>query len=94
MANPSWCDTFQDVDVIILATQNFDHCSLLLSYGTLGVVDMDRSDHFKFKVSWMVNEACTKVIEEAWAHSRGFGDTLEVLIGKLEHCKRAATEVE
>jgi hypothetical protein len=37
----------------------------------------------------MVNEACTKVIEESWTCSQGIGDPLEVLTGKLEHCKRA-----
>jgi hypothetical protein len=89
VANPSWCDQFQDVDVSVLATQNSDHCPLLLSYGTRRVEDLGISDHFKFEASWMVNEACTKVIEDSWKGSHGIGDPLEVLIGKLEHCKRS-----
>ncbi|GLT53331.1 hypothetical protein SLA2020_266090 [Shorea laevis] len=30
-----------------------------------------------------------KVIEDSWAGSHGIGDPLEILAGKLEHCKRA-----
>jgi hypothetical protein len=33
----------------------------------------------------MVNEACSRVIQESWASSHGVGDPLEVLTYKLEH---------
>lgn len=77
------------MDLLVLATQNFDCCPLLLTFGDCGTEDTDQSDHFKFEASWMVNEACSRVIAESWANSHGVGDPLEVLTGKLEHCKRA-----
>ncbi|GLT70557.1 hypothetical protein SLA2020_426290 [Shorea laevis] len=51
VANSAWCEKFQNVDLSILAPQNFDHCPLLLSVGGCGVGDTDRSDHFKFEAS-------------------------------------------
>ncbi|GLT72801.1 hypothetical protein SLA2020_447050 [Shorea laevis] len=89
VVNPSWCDKFQAVDVFILATQTSDHCPLLLTYGRQGKEDSDRSNHFKFEASWMVNEACSRIIHDSWAGSHGVGDPLEILIYKLEHCKQA-----
>ncbi|GLT53432.1 hypothetical protein SLA2020_267020 [Shorea laevis] len=60
VANLSWCEQFQDVDVQVLATHNSDHCPLFLYSGSPTAEETERSDHFKFEASWMVNEACNE----------------------------------
>ncbi|GLT62152.1 hypothetical protein SLA2020_348100 [Shorea laevis] len=58
VANSSWCEKFQKMDLLVMAPQNSDHCPLFLSSRGCGAEDTDHSNHFKFEASWMVNEAC------------------------------------
>jgi hypothetical protein len=73
----------------VLATQNSDHCPLLLSYGTHGAEDMGEVTISNLRLAgWSMRHArrSLKILGKA---VMGIGDPLEVLIGKLEHCKRA-----
>jgi hypothetical protein len=75
-----------ETDVFILGARNSDHCPVFVHYGDLQVDTASSDVHFKFEASWMVNDACSGVVTEAWRGRAAEGDPLDILHSKLDIC--------
>lgn len=87
VANPRWCELFGEVDIFVLDPRSSDHCPLLVNYGEKVVEAEGISTDFKLEASWLVNDACYKVVKDAWEERECDGDPLDIFQSKLEKCK-------
>jgi hypothetical protein len=88
VANSDWCEKFGEMDVFVLGARSSDHCPLLLNIGAYRVEDTRMIETFKFEVNWMVNESCSSIVKDAWEGREYEGDPLDILLSKLEQCKK------
>jgi hypothetical protein len=89
VANLEWCEFFGETDTFVLAAGSSDHCPLSLHYG--GKLEDNRwsTENFKFEASWMVNDDCLDTITKGWGDNSQGRDNLDIVLNKLEQCKRA-----
>jgi len=93
VTNPDWCEKFGETYVFVLAARSSDHCPFFfffffLNIGNNGVKDTYTVETFKFEANWMVNDACSSGVKDAWKDRVFEGDPLDILVIKLEQCKQ------
>jgi hypothetical protein len=88
VANPEWCEFFGETDTFVLAARSSDNCLLSLNYE--GRLEDNRwsTQNFKFEASWMINDDCSATVAIAWRNNKQGVDNLEIVLNKLELCKK------
>jgi len=89
VANPAWCNYFQEVLVLILAAHTSNHNLVLVSFSTHPIVRSNYHRSFKFEDSWTSDSEWLDVLKSAWLNDGVAGQTLESVQFKLSSCQLA-----
>ncbi|XP_050273319.1 uncharacterized protein LOC126716553 [Quercus robur] len=78
--NPQWCLMYPEARVAHLTRCHSDHCPILLELQPRS--QENRRKLFKFQTCWLSNSNFPFVVTQAWSHSSGLAQAIELFTNK------------